>query len=96
MEVPGTSKDLCEVETCSDLDDVCLEGDSVSSEDWEPEAADGLKWTGESERSRRHSFIFGWVGSVWGCWSFVRSDASLVPGMLSLTGPSTLLATVAS
>ncbi len=95
LKVPGTSKDLWEVEAGSDLD-VCLEGDSVSREDWEPEAADGLKRSGESGRSRWHSLIFGWVGSVWARWSFVRSKASLVPGMLSLTGPSTLLATVVS
>lgn len=34
--------------------------------------------------------------SAWGLASLLRSVASLVPGMLSFTGPSTLLATVAS
>lgn len=75
---------------------VCLEGDSVSRGESEPEPADPLIRAGESGRSRRHSIIFGGLASTWGCWSFVRSMVSLVPGMLSLTGPSTLLATVAS
>lgn len=96
FEAPGVSWNLCEVEGDSDIAGDCCVGDSDCRPVWETEATGGNAFSGERELFKRGSLLFGCRVSAWGLASLLRSVVSLVPGMLSFTGPSTLLATVAS
>lgn len=96
FEAPAVSWNLCEVEGKSDIAGDCRVWDSDCRPVWETEATDENVFAGERELFKCGSLLFGCTVSAWGLGSFLRSVASLVPGMLSFTGPSTLLATVAS
>lgn len=96
FEALAVSWNLCEVEGNSDNAGDSREVFSNCRPVWETEATDGSVFSGERELFKRGSLLLGCMVSAWGLASLLRSVVSLVPGMLSFTGPSTLLATVAS